>query len=147
MFYGDKFLSIFAQRNNSNLQRPMPNLWIEICYNRTGDRAAAFEKIQAHSPSQRTVFVVIFLANHVSLPMLQRLGVIGAQLLPPFASPGSAIRPQWGPYMAVWSLGSIAAIYYDVLRGHYVDLQLAANAPNSAPVFRFEMDLICRSLQ
>jgi hypothetical protein len=31
-----------AQENNSTLPRPMPDLWIEICYNRTGDRDAAF---------------------------------------------------------------------------------------------------------
>jgi sulfite reductase alpha subunit-like flavoprotein len=137
-----------AQENNSALPRYMPDLWIEICYNRTGDRDIAFGKIQAHSPSQSTVFVAIVLANQVSPAMRQRLGVIGRQLVPPtIAAPGSANCPRSGPYMAVWHLGSVAAVYYDVRRGHYVDLQLSAHAPNPAPVFRFDMDLICRSLQ
>jgi hypothetical protein len=137
-----------AQRNNSAQYRPMPDLWIEICYNRTGDRNAEFGKIQAHLPSHSTVFVTIVLANQVSPAMRQRLGVIGAQAVPPtIRATALATPPRFGPYIAVWNLGSVNAVYYDVRRGHYVDIRLTAHAPNLAPVFRFDMDLICQSLQ
>jgi hypothetical protein len=138
-----------AQRNNSRFPIAMPDLWIEVCYNRSGDRNAAFEKIQYHVPSQSTVFVAIVLANNVSTAMRQRMGVIGMQAVPPtIAAPALTNIPRCGPYMAVWSLGNISPVYYNVRRGHYVDLQLVAHAPNPGPVFRFDMDLlICQLLQ
>jgi hypothetical protein len=137
-----------AQCNNSRFPRPMPDLWIEICYNRLGDRNAVLEKIQAHLPSQSTVFVMIVLANKISEAMRQRLGAIGRQsVAPTISATGSMNVPQIGPYMAVWTLGSTDATYYNVHRGHYIDLQLVAHPPNPAPVFRFDMDLICKALQ
>jgi hypothetical protein len=134
----------FAQRNNSALPRPMPELWIEICYNRTGDRDSAFEKIQAHLPSQSTVFVAIVLACKVTEAMLERMGEVGVHaVLPSIAAAGSEIRPRRGPYIAVWTRGTTDPVYYDVRRGYYLDLQITTGAP----IFRFDMDWICQGLQ
>jgi hypothetical protein len=129
----------FAQRNNSYISRPMPDLWIEVCYNRAGDRNTVFEKVQAHLPSRTTVFVAIVLANKVTADMLQSLGVIGNS--PSTAAPELAEAPV-PPYIVVWNLGTTDVTYYNVHTGHYVDLQLA----NTSPMFRLNMDLICQAL-
>jgi hypothetical protein len=124
------------------LPRPMPELWIDICYNRIGDRNEIFGKIKDHVPSKTTVFVAIVLANKVCNSMRRRLGVIGKQKIPPTISApeSSEIIP---PYMAVWKLKSIDPVYYNIRRGYYIDLELAG--PDT--VFRFDMDIICRDLQ
>jgi hypothetical protein len=56
-------------------------------------------------------------------------------------------RPTIAPYAAVWSLGSVAPIYYDVRRGHFVDIHLPSHPRHEGPVWRLDMDLIFLELQ
>jgi hypothetical protein len=129
-------------------QKPMPDLWIEICHNRPGDRDEAFAKISDHVPSISTVFVAIVLSCRLTEASKHRMGVMGPHTVPPVhPAPEMIDRPRMAPYMAVWSLHQPAPVFYNIRRGHYINITLPQHPPIETPILQFDMDWIAVKLQ